>query len=62
MPKTTTIKNLTDRQTATILASLRYFQANRDDILELELEHFEEVTPLTYEEIDELCESINFKE
>lgn len=61
MSKSPQFHNLTNRQAATILAALRYFQANVDDIKDLELSHFDEVTPLESEEIDELCESINLE-
>lgn len=51
---------LTDRELATILAALRYWQQdlaeNPDGPIS---EHFEEATPLTVEEIDELCERLN---
>ncbi|WP_373548002.1 hypothetical protein [Chamaesiphon sp.] len=50
---------MSDREVATILAALRYFQANRDDILDAEMPHFEEIEPLTSTEIDDLCEEIN---
>jgi len=50
----------TDRELATILASLRYWQrdlaANEEGPIS---EHFNEHTPLTVDEIDELCERIN---
>lgn len=49
------------REIATILAALRYFQANIDDIALLEMTHFEDVEPLTSEEIDTLCEEINIE-
>lgn len=48
------------REVATILAALRYFQADRDDAREALEGHFEGTRPLTCEEIDELCEQINF--
>jgi hypothetical protein len=50
----------TDRELATVLVALRYFQqdlaANEEGPIS---EHFHEHTPLTVEEIDELCERIN---
>jgi hypothetical protein len=52
-------EGLGDREIATLLAALRYFQANLDDIDDLELDHFEDVDRLSYEEIDALCEAIN---
>lgn len=51
--------SLTKRETATVLAALRYFQANLDDVDSLELDHFESITRLSETEIDELCERIN---
>ncbi len=56
--------NLTTQQTATVLAALRYFQLNtfekaRTDSFPL---HFGECDPLSDDEIDELCESINMGE
>jgi hypothetical protein len=50
------LKNSDPRIVATILAALRYFQANREDIITLELEHFMEDPPLSSDEIDELAE------
>lgn len=52
----------TPTEAATLLAALRYFQANRDDVLDLEIAHFVEVDPLSDEEIDNLCERINFND
>jgi hypothetical protein len=46
------------RATATVLAALRYFQANREDILDLDLPHFIDDQPLSSDEIDHLCEAI----
>ena len=52
-----------DRELATVLAALRYWQQDLADNEEngpISPEHFdEEVTPLTVEEIDELCERLN---
>jgi hypothetical protein len=53
---------LTRRQLATVLAALRYWQqdlaANKDE--GPISEHFGgEITPLTVEEIDDLCERLN---
>jgi hypothetical protein len=50
------------RETATILAALRCFQANLTRFGLVHMEHFHEVTPLTPEEIDALCERINCDE
>lgn len=52
---------LTDKELATVLAALRYWQ---DDLEENNghpaiLEYFEEVDPLSVDEIDELCEKLN---
>lgn len=49
--------NLNKRETATVLAALRYFQEQQPN-LRGKL-HFEEVDPLTSEQIDQLCERIN---
>jgi hypothetical protein len=54
--------NLTDREVATILAALRYWQQDlaANDEVRICQEHFDDKnTPLTVEEIDELCERIN---
>ena len=51
---------LTDRELATVLASLRYWQqdlAENDD--SPISEHFIAESPLTVEEIDDLCERLN---
>jgi hypothetical protein len=50
---------LADRELATVLAALRYWQ---QDLAENDgpiCEHFDEHTPLTVEEIDDLCERLN---
>ena len=47
------------RKVSTIIAALRYFQVNLDDIDILQLEHFEDVDRLNSEEIDELCIRLN---
>jgi hypothetical protein len=52
---------LTDRDLATVLAALRYWQ---QDLSENEgpiiTHHFDDrITPLTVEEIDDLCEQLN---
>jgi hypothetical protein len=50
----------TERELATVLAALRYWQ---QDLAENEdgpiCEHFTDQTPLTVEEIDDLCERLN---
>jgi hypothetical protein len=53
------LEGFSDRKIATLLAALRYFQANLDDIDDLKLDHFEDVDRLSYKEIDELCAAIN---
>lgn len=50
----------TASELATILAALRYLQANRDDVKDLELSHFDRFDMLNDAQIDELCEKINF--
>lgn len=55
-----TIPAFSEAEVATILAALRYLQSNREEVEDLELSHFEAIECLTNEEIDELCESINF--
>jgi hypothetical protein len=51
---------LTDRELATVLAALRYWQ---QDLAENDdgpiSDHFIDHTPLTVEEIDDLCERLN---
>jgi hypothetical protein len=51
---------LSDRELATVLAALRYWQqdlaVNEDPPIS---EHFEKADSLTVEEIDELCEKLN---
>ena len=54
--------NFDQREIATVLAALRFYQANFDDVNEMREEmslHFQEVEPLDHEEIDDLCERIN---
>ena len=55
---------LSDRERATVLAALRYWQTDLYDnpdgpINGPEMGHFDQVTPLTVEEIDALCERLN---
>lgn len=58
---------LNKREVTTILAGLRYLQANRDDAIEAmsDLDYAEgtETKPflLTEDEINDLCEKINFE-
>ena len=52
--------HLTERELATVLAALRYWQqdlAENDGPIS---EHFVDQTPLTVEEIDDLCELLNY--
>jgi len=53
---------LSDREIATLLASLRNWQidALNEDLAEAFAGHFEDHEPLSDDEIDELCERINF--
>lgn len=54
--------NLNQRETATVLAALQFFQANFYDIQQMKEEmpfHFQSDQPLDYEEIDNLCKQIN---
>lgn len=60
---------MNDRELATCLAALRYWQQEMIDIQEQDEDnwmadssHFTEHTPLTVEEIDTLCEKINCSE
>lgn len=53
----------TKQQTAHVLAALRFTQTNEDLAEDLaDMDHFtgEGLTPLTSEEVDELCEALNF--
>jgi len=60
---------LNARELGTVLAALRYFQANKDDAIEAlgneyftasgEVERVEGIEPLTAGEIDTLCENLN---
>lgn len=63
------MENLNAREVSTILAALRYFQKELgDDDAQVTrgnaegegLPHFVELEPLTNDEIDDLCERINF--
>jgi hypothetical protein len=52
---------MNERELATVLAALRYWQQDLTDNHEgpISQEHFADQTPLTMEEIDELCERLN---
>lgn len=55
--------NLNRREIATVLAALRFYQANFYDPAEMREEMnslFEDYEPLNHEEIDDLCEQINY--
>lgn len=50
----------TKRETATLLAALRYWQANFDDeVVEFFTDYFQDMSPLNEEEIDNLCDKLN---
>lgn len=49
----------TTRETATLLAALRYFQRDHFEAAINTHEYFAEVDPLSVEEIDLLCDRIN---
>jgi len=53
---------LSDREIATLLASLRNWQTDglNEDLADAFCGHFEEHQPLSDDEIDELCEKLNF--
>ena len=53
---------LTDREVAQVLAALRNWQTDslNEDLVEAFAGHFEDHAPLSNEEIDDLCERINF--
>jgi len=50
-------RTLSYQEVSTVLAALRYLQENRDDAIGMS--HFDDVEPLTAEQIDTLCEEIN---
>ena len=51
---------LSPRELATVLAALRYWQADVEADPNFEFgDHFAEAAPLTAEEIDDLCERLN---
>jgi len=55
-------RELSDRELATVLAALRFWQtdlAEADEIVR-SLEHFQEHEPLGVTEIDELCQRLNY--
>jgi hypothetical protein len=54
--------DLSDRDIAQLLAALRNWQTDslNEDLVEAFAGHFEDHTPLSDEEIDGLCEHLNF--
>ena len=60
--ETTILVELSERDTAQILAALRNWQtdAENEDLVEAFAGHFEEHEPLSDDEIDALCERLNF--
>jgi hypothetical protein len=54
--------DLTERDVAQILAALRNWRldAGNEDLMEAFAGHFEDHEPLAAEEIDALCEHLNF--
>lgn len=52
---------LSERELATVLAALRYWQQDLADNDECPISegHFEDHDPLTVDEIDDLCERLN---
>jgi hypothetical protein len=52
-------RTLSYQEVSTVLAALRYLQENRDDVISISMSHFDDVEPLTAEQIDTLCEEIN---
>lgn len=53
-------RRVTDREVATLLAALRVAQNHHAELVKMP--HFAGLAPLTIEEIDELCETINLGE
>ena len=55
---------LTDREVAVLLAALRNWQTDslNEDLADAFAGHFEDQEPLDDEEIDALCERLNFAE
>jgi hypothetical protein len=54
---------MSERELATVLAALRYWQQdlNANDSPPIDGEHFAECEPLSSEEIDALCERLNLQ-
>jgi len=50
---------LNRQELATVLAALRFFQADWESADTLHTDHFNEVEPLTDKEIDQFCHRIN---
>lgn len=55
---------LSDRETATVLAALRYWQGEcgPESAEAADIVHFDECDPLTLDEIDWLCERLNARQ
>jgi hypothetical protein len=55
------LNQLTEQQLATVLAALRLFQiqAEKLNMAQIFPDHFAEISPLSPEEIDQLCEELN---
>lgn len=55
------METLNKREMSTILAALRMFQktSENQNVSDMFPEFFEDVTPLSAQEIEELCEKIN---
>jgi hypothetical protein len=53
------VNDLSDRELATVLAALRFWQDEMDGDENCYPEHFAEVTRLSHQEIDALCERLN---
>jgi len=53
---------MNEKETATILAALRYWQEETQMSQRKNHDHFESMVPLDDDEIDELCERLNSKD
>lgn len=54
------VEEISYREMSTILAALRIYQERADRAEVRDMDHFEDCDALTVEEVDELCEKINF--
>jgi len=50
---------MNEKETATVLAALRYWQEETQMSQRKNHDHFESMVPLDDDEIDELCENLN---